>query len=269
MKINKYFPFVFIYFFLNSLALPFGLTYTALLAPFFYIWILLTRKKELLLPFISLLAPFILIHVFFVQVDIRGYFMSLLNIVLVYISAQAAYTFFKICEDPEKIFRRLLIINFILCLVAIAIYFTPYYPVLWIEQELTEGVYNFKRMKLFTYEASYYATLFTPVFFFFFLQYLFRQNKIRSGFLLVMLFLPYILSFSLGVIGCIILAGVFTWLIYFRQLTQKRRVINLIISFGAFLSVVTTFIFLFFRHNPIFIRLTNIISGNDLSGKGR
>jgi hypothetical protein len=32
MKLNKYFPFAAIYFFINSLALPFGLTFTALLA---------------------------------------------------------------------------------------------------------------------------------------------------------------------------------------------------------------------------------------------
>jgi len=34
MKINKYFPFAFVYFFVNSLALPFGLTYTAILSHF-------------------------------------------------------------------------------------------------------------------------------------------------------------------------------------------------------------------------------------------
>jgi len=46
MKVNKYFPFAFVYFFVNSVALPFGVTYMALLAPFFYLWILLKRKKE-------------------------------------------------------------------------------------------------------------------------------------------------------------------------------------------------------------------------------
>jgi len=127
MKVNKYFPFVLIYFFINSVALPFGLTYTALLAPFFYVWIILTRKKEILLPFLAILLPFVLIQLFFVGVDERSFFISFLNIVLVYIFCQAAYTFFKVCENPEKIFRRLLVINFILCLIAIAIYFTPWY----------------------------------------------------------------------------------------------------------------------------------------------
>ncbi len=269
MRINKYFPFVLIYFFVNSVALPFGLTYTALLAPFFYIWILLTRRKELLLPFITILCPFVLIQVLFVGVDINSYFISLLNLLAVYIFCQAVYTFLKTCREPGKIFHLLLIINFILCLIAIIIYFTPYYKILWIEQNLTQGITNFSRMKLFTYEASYYATLFTPIFFFFFLQYLLRQNTIRSGWLLLMNFLPYILSFSIGVISCIILAGFITWLIHFSELTGKKRVLNLIVSTGATLGTVMTIVVLFFRHNPLFTRIGNIFSGQDLSGKGR
>ena len=45
MHVNKYVPFAIIYFFINSLALPFGLTYTSLMAPFFYIWILVIQEK--------------------------------------------------------------------------------------------------------------------------------------------------------------------------------------------------------------------------------
>src|SRR5580765_7609615 len=154
MKVNKYFPFAFIYFFINSVALPFGITYTALLAPFFYVWILVTRKKEVLLPFIAILAPFILIQVLNVDMVRKVYFYSLLNLLLVYIFCQAFYTFLKVCKDPEKIFRQILIINFFFCLVAIVFYFTPWYDVLWMEKTLTEGVKEFRRMKLLTYEPS-------------------------------------------------------------------------------------------------------------------
>ena len=54
MTINKYLPFALIYFFLNSLGLPFGLTWMALLGPVFYVWVLLKRKKEILFPFLFL-----------------------------------------------------------------------------------------------------------------------------------------------------------------------------------------------------------------------
>src|SRR6266446_10273384 len=112
MKVNKYFPFAFLYFFVNSLALPFGITYTAMLAPFFYVWVLLRRKKEIVLPFIVILAPFILVQVLYIDLVRKVYFYSLINVVLVYIFCQAVYTFLKTCCNIEKIFRWLLIINF-------------------------------------------------------------------------------------------------------------------------------------------------------------
>src|SRR5260221_9957821 len=188
MTLNKYFPFAFIYFFVNSLALPLGLTYTAMLAPLFYVWILLTRKKEVLFPFIMILLPFVVIHIMIIGVEMKSYLLSLGNLMLVYIFCQAVYTFLKVCNNPEKIFSRLLILNFILCLIAIPIYFTPYFNWLWLEQSISADLIPVRRLKLFTYEPSYYAMLFTPIFFFYLLQYFFRLNTISNGWLFLMLF---------------------------------------------------------------------------------
>jgi hypothetical protein len=269
MNVNKYFPFAFIYFFINSLALPFGLTYMASLAPLFYVWILLVRKKEILWPFIIILLPFIIIHITFVEPVIKIYAVSLLNLLLVYIFCQAVYTFLIVCTDIEKIFRGILIINFIACLIAIPLYFTPYFSILWDEQNITEGVGILRRLRLFTYEPSYYALLFVPIFFFFLLQYFFRLNKIRGSLLLLMLFLPYLLSFSIGVMGSILLAVFFTWIIYFKRLTSKKRIANAIITTSVSFTSVLLILILFFRHNPIFTRIANIFAGKDTSGKGR
>ena len=178
MKINKYFPFAFLYFFLNSLALPFGLTYTAILAPFFYAWILLNRKTEIILPFITILAPFVIVHLLYDDISRKVYFNSLVNLILVYVFCQAVYTFLKDCNDVEEIFRKLLAFNTAFCLIAILLYFSPWQYLVWYEQNLTEGVNNFRRLKLLTYEPSYYATLLVPLFCFYTLQYLFRQNRV-------------------------------------------------------------------------------------------
>ena len=269
MNVNRYFPFAFIYFFINSLGLPFGLTYTSLLAPLFYAWVIIVRKKEVLLPFIAILVPFIAVHVLLNEIVLDAYLLSLLNLVLVYVFCQAAYTFLLMCRDIEKIFRWILVINFILCLLAVPLFFTPYYPVFWDEQVLTEGVGRLRRLRLFTYEPSYYAFIFTPFFIFFLLQYLFRQNSIRGVILLPMLFLPYLLSFSIGVMGALVLALLVTWVIYFRRLASKRRIANAIITTGASLTVVLFSLLMFFRNNPIFTRFRNILSGRDSSGRGR
>jgi hypothetical protein len=269
MKLNRYLPFACIYFFINSLALPFGLTYTSLLAPFFYTWILFARKKEIVLPFIAILLPFVIIHIAVVEPEIKTYAISLLNLLLVYIFCQAVYTFLYVCKDIEKIFRRILVINFIFCLIAIPLYFTPYFPILWDEQILTEGVGTLRRLRFFTYEPSYYALLFTPFFFYFLLQYFFGQNTINSGLLLLMLFIPYFLSFSIGVIGAVFLAGLITWMIHFHSLTTKRRVLNAIVT-GAVLFISSMIVLvLFFRQNPFFNRVKSIVRGEDSSGKGR
>lgn len=269
MKINKYFPFAFVYFFINSLALPFGLTYTAILAPFFYAWILLNRKKEIIFPFIVILSPFIIVQLLYSDIVRKVYLISLLNLILVYIFCQAVYEFLKNCEDIEKILRKILIINFILCLGALVLYFTPWYHVMWMKQNLTEGIENFRRLKLFTYEASYYATLFAPVFCFYLLQYLFRQNTLKGWFLLLMLILPCVLSFSFGVLAALFVSGFLIYVIYFRALTKKRRILNGIIFTATFSLLVVSIIYFFFRDSFFIIRLTNILSGNDTSGKGR
>jgi hypothetical protein len=268
MEINKYFPFALIYFFFNSLGLPLGLTYTTLLAPLLYYWILITRKREILLPFLAAFIPFIIIQVN-EGVEFKTYFVSLLNFTAVYIFCQAFYTFLRNCKDIEGIFRKLVMVNFILCLIAIPLYFTDYYYILWIKQFLTEGVDEFLRLKLFTYEASYYATLFTPLFFFYFLKVILGQNKKSSFLILVLIILPYLLSFSLGVISTILISIIITYVIVFRYISKKRRFwwIGITVSCATVLLLISLFIFL--PDNALFQRIGNILSGNDLSGRGR
>jgi hypothetical protein len=269
MRINKFFPFVVIYFFFNSVVLPFGLTYTTLLAPLFYVWILLKRKKEVVLPFLVIMSPFLLIHIIVVGVDIKSYLISFINLLLVYISCQAVYTFLLECRNFEKIFRRILILNFVFCLVAVPFYFTSYYNVLWTDQDIGANVGHFRRLKLLTYEPSYYAFLFTPFFFYFLLQYCFQQNRISGKWLLPMLFVPYVLSFSIGVIASALIAGTVVWISYFSRLTKKIRIVNTLVYAGAGLASTILVLILFFRQNPVFKRIKNILSGDDSSGNGR
>ena len=269
MKVNKYLPFAFLYFFINAVALPFGLTYTALLAPVFYVWVVVRKKKEILLPFITVLAPFIVMQVLYVGVVRKVYFYSLINLVLVYIFCQAVYTFLTRCSDVQKIFRWLLIVNFILCLVAIGLYFTPYYEIMWIEQNLTQGIKVFRRMKLFTYEASHYATLMVPLFCFYLLQYLFKQNVIKGWLLILMIFLPFILSMSFGVIACLVVSGMITYFLYFSRLTRLRRVFNAVLVTAAVVLVGAFVTYLFFSDSFFALRLANVLNGQDSSGKGR
>jgi hypothetical protein len=268
MRISKYFPVAFIYFFINSFGLPYGLTYTALLSPLLYLWVVVTRRQEVLWPFFLALTPVVLIHLS-IGVDTKSYFISLLNLVLVYIFCQAVYTFLIKCEHKESLFKHLLIINFICCLVAIPLFFTPFYDLVWAKQFLTTGVYDFRRLSLFTYEPSYYALLFTPLFFFFLLQYVFYQNTINGWLLLVMLLLPLVLSFSLGVISAIMLAMLVTLVVHGKTFLYNKRALNLLGLAGIAVITVIVVSWVFFPDNIFFVRVGNVISGKDPSGKGR
>jgi hypothetical protein len=268
MRINKYLPVAFIYFFINSIGLPFGLTFTALLSPFLYIWIIITRKQEILWPFFLALTPLVLIHIS-VGVDVKSYFISIGNIITVYIFCQAVYTFLIKCDHPEIIFKQLLIINFIFCLIAIPLFFTPYDHILWMKQFLTTGVSDFRRLSLLTYEPSYYALLFTPLFFFFLLQLIFYRNTINAWLLLVMILLPLVLSFSLGFISAIVMAIAVAFVLYFKTFIRNKRVIDLLLYAGIIgIAVMVTGV-VFFPENSLFVRIANGISGKDTSGKGR
>ncbi|OQP64802.1 hypothetical protein A3860_18780 [Niastella vici] len=268
MRISKYFPVAFIYFFINSLGLPFGLTYTALLSPLLYIWVVMVRKRDVLWPFLLALTPVMLIHLS-MGVDVNSYFISLVNMVLVYIFCQAVYAFLIKCDHKEIIFRQLLIINFICCLIAIPLFFTPYYDLLWAKQFLTTGVYDFRRLCLLTYEPSYYALLFTPLFFFFLLQLLFYRNTINGWLLLVMLLLPLVLSFSLGVISAIIAAILVTATVHYKTFLRNKRFMNLVGLAGMVVIAAGVVGLIFFPDNILFVRISNVISGKDPSGKGR
>lgn len=164
-----------------------------------------------------------------------------------------------------RIFRA----NFFLCLVAIVIYFTPFRDWMWMEQSITAGLGNFKRLKMFTYEPSYYSLLFTPVFFYFLIAYFSGKYPVNGWLMLPMLFLPLLLSFSIGVIACAFASVVITGLYHFSRNIQRRRVFNAIVYSVFFLSASIVIMIIFFRDNALFLRLDNIITGDDTSGKGR
>jgi hypothetical protein len=268
MGMSKYFPVVFIYFFINSLGLPFGLTYTALLSPLLYVWVLLSRRREVLWPFLLALTPVVLIQLS-LGVDTNSYFISLLNITLVYLFSQAAYTFFIKCQHPEEIFHQLLIINFVCCIIAIPLFFTPFSDLLWTKQFITIGANEVTRLSLLTYEPSYYALLFTPLFCYFLLQLIFYRNSINGWLLLLMLLLPLVLSFSLGVISAIAVALAISFVVHFKTFIHNKRFVNLA-GVAVISSVTALFIgLIFFPDNILFVRIANVVLGKDSSGKGR
>jgi len=101
------------------------------------------------------------------------------------------------------------------------------------------------------------------------LQYLFKQNAVKGWLLIPMIFLPLMLSMSFGVIACLVVSGMITYVLYFSRLTRLRRVLNAVLFTGAVLLVGAFVFYLFFRDSFLVLRLMNILNGQDSSGKGR
>ncbi|MGZ3924623.1 MAG: hypothetical protein ACXVBJ_12700, partial [Flavisolibacter sp.] len=181
----------------------------------------------------------------------------------------AFYNFLKKCQDKELVFDRVLVVNSILCLVAIVVYFTAFKDVLWASQSLTKGIQDFERLKLFTYEPSYYAILFVPLFFYFLLQLAFYQNRRKGWQILGMIMLPLVLSFSLGVIVCVAIALFTVFIAYFGRLMKNRRVIRVLFLLVTFIVPLVVIWLMVFPENTLLLRLENIVTGYDTSGKGR
>ncbi len=266
---NKYLPFALLYFFVNALGLPFGMTYMTLLAPFLYWWIVHERKTEILFPFLLVIFPFAVVHIAITGVDGMKYFISLLNLTAVYISAQAVYTFLVRSSHTASIFRCLLLINFILCVLSLFFYNSDHYHFFWISQTITEGVEDFKRLRMFTYEASHYALVFVPLFVFYFLKIVSGQTSLNAWILMPMLILPLILSFSLGVIAALAIAFLVSFLLQAKSFIRKRRVVYLLVTSVFVMIPLVLLLYYFFPGNSLWLRLENILSWEDSSGRGR
>jgi hypothetical protein len=78
-----------------------------------------------------------------------------------------------------------------------------------------------------------------------------------------------VLSFSLGVISAIIIAIVVTGVVHYKTFLRNKRVVNLLGLTSILVITVLGVGIIFFPDNILFVRIANVISGKDPSGKGR
>ena len=270
MKLNKYSSFAFIYFFVNAVGLPFGLLYTILLTPLFYVWLLLRQKKLIILKYFAVATPFIINHMIN-GVDQFQYWRSVVLYFTVYIFCYAFYTFIK-TYDLAGIFKKILIINFILTLVAFAFVFTPYRHFFWSEWHMEFGgfhIENWPRLIMFTYEASYYSTLWVPIFAYYFVKYILKQIETNAFVILLMILLPLVASFSMGVIAGLILSIGFLFLVNTSKVLRSKTMLYSFLAVSFSLVMIIVFLLIFYPNNPFFVRIFAIVAGADTSANGR
>jgi hypothetical protein len=171
--------------------------------------------------------------------------------------------------DLPRIFKKLLIANFIMVLVALPVYFTSYRDWMWYRNKFTHSVDGFYRLSLFTYEASYYALMFAPIAFYYLLKLSRSAFNVNSAFVLLITVLPLLLSLSIGVLGAMAFAFGIYYLIHQKEIFFRKSLFVPLFSLVACCFIVFSFLLIFWIDNPLFIRISNIFNGIDTSTNGR
>ena len=266
--INRYVAFACIYFFCNSLFLPEGLLYTTFLTPLFFYHVIKDQRANYLLIFITIVTIFSLVH-FAQGVNELYYIRSYILFITVCIFCIWFTGFCAKVSSLEKIFNWILYINVLLIPFALlSLKFDLLKEYFWYLAPMTSGIPVFPRLKMFTYEASYYSLLLVPIVFFAVWNFLLFRRKVNTINLLLILVLLG-LSFSLGVIAGIIISLLLCIFFNVGSLMANKRVV-IITAIGSLVLIAALIIlFKYFPENPLVIRIKGIPTGSDTSARGR
>lgn len=257
-----------LYFFFNSLFLPEGLLYTAILTPFFLWWLYQQKSLHLTVYFFILTVPFIPIHLY-QGVDSWYYFRSFLLLFSSFVFGLSFYVFLKKRPALERLFTELLTINFLFMLVALLALSIPAIKgVFWYLKEFSPGIGSIPRLRMFTYEPSYYSLLFAPVALFFYIKLLLFPTK-QAGVIFFMVTLPLLLSLSFGVLSAI--AATLVCLVAYQPalFLHRRAAVRFILSAVSLFMIAAALFYVYDPENAVFGRIANIFSGDDTSFRGR
>jgi hypothetical protein len=268
LQLNKYLPIALLYFFFNNFLLPQGLLYTAILSPLLVVWLLRFRNLNYIGVFFLTLVPFSIVH-FINGVNPTFYLKSFLLLFTVYIFCFAFHYFLSVCNTLREIYRKLLIANFLFCIVALFALFIPFLKnTFWTGSTISAGIEGINRLQMLTYEPSYYSTLLVPLALYYYLKAVANKlpNRITA---VVFISLPLLLSLSFGVISGIMFAVMITFITNINFFFPKQKLAIYFILGSIVLFITLIVLIHFFPDNIFFTRIRNVLEGRDTSFRGR
>lgn len=260
-------PWMVICFFFNSILLPEGLLYTTLLTPVM-VYLLFRYRVNAPSPAWLILLALPLPVQWLRGVDPPTFLLSsLLTLTAFLFLMTASLLIARHRTAVPALFRTLLLINAMLVFLALITWPVPWVrETLWYSVPLTAGVESITRLRLFTYEPSYYGLLMMPVFLYFLLRVASGMEK-HPLMVAAACLVPLLLSLSFGIIGALALATLLAIPFYLRYLPlQSRRILLYALVSTGVVTVVTA---LAWPENPVFVRIANIFGGRDTSAMGR
>ena len=260
-----------LYFFFNSFLLPDGLLYTILLSPLFLYW-LMSKKVHVfrnVILFILCWLPMLVIHYSY-GIALNEYVKSSALYFTVFVFSMTVYHYFKHYSFTyEPLMETVLKINFLFVLVCVFLLVANQRDTVWSVTDISEGVSDFPRLRMLTYEPSYYSLLLIPSFLFYF-QYIFYRNMTtRKWVLLGTVLLSLGLSLSYGAIFISILTlGIFVLYNLFSNV-RRRHNKRFVFFLSAAIVMGVILILTLFAESGFVLRIMNIVSGTDSSINNR
>jgi hypothetical protein len=268
ISFNKYLPIAIIYIFFNGFLLPLGLLYTTLFTPLLLIWLYRFPVFKKLWIFFAVLAPFAIVHLL-QGVVIVYYVRSAILLFTTVVFCVAFYQFLQVCKSIRTIYKNILFFNAALFVIAvICLFIAPFRETFWSGASITNGISGVQRLKMLTYEPSYYSTLLAPIAIYYYLKMVMKRLAM-PWLIFGLITIPLLSSLSFGVIGGLALAVFLTFLTDISFFFPGKKLVLYIFG-GFFLVVIGLSILAVLRpENIIFVRIRNIFEGQDTSFKGR
>ncbi len=257
--IHRYLPAAAFYFFFNRAGLPLGLFYTSLFAPILFVWLYLKGRRWLTAKFLLALSPFIVVQLAEGVASPMQYLRSLLLMWTVYIAVFAfCWTLIK-CRNVDRLFEQLILLNFCVAILALAIRPTPLWPLLWSDsgRVIAGGSSHLLRLNLLsTTEPWAYGELMLPLLLFAAFRLL-LDSRMRNLAYFAMIVFPFLLCQSFGWIGLGIAGIAILILANLKQLFTRAKSWIVILCVAL---VVSPFLLI---QNPISARVFQVLAGGD------
>jgi hypothetical protein len=254
-------------FFLNSLLPTTGLTITLLLTPAWVFYLYSKGQLQHTLICLLPLAVFVIAHLL-LGVDVSHYLLSISIICCTFFFVAAFSVAVKGKIDLDNLFRMLLVLNGIFVLISLPLFFSSSLREwVWYMVPISNGMVV-PRLKLFTPEASHYSLWLAPIAIYYFSIMLFLKPS-NAWFTLLLILVPLLLSFSLGVLAAMAISFLMVFIFYYGKIISTalgRRHL-----FAALLGglVLVALLYFLFPNNPLFLRLAYVWQGKDTSARGR
>jgi len=258
---------ILIFIFFNEVGLPHGLQYTAMFAPFFLIKFGV-KYRAAFIGFLVLSVFYVFAHLFNNEVVWFYYGRSYVLHFLVFIQVVAFYHIVNYKSDVIKqVFDLGIYLNLFLLIVGVLFLLAGNKNFMFEVSKVSASLGVIPRFRMFTPEPSYYSVLFTIPLFFYLTQPISRDRRIDFGRVLIIV-LSLIMSFSFGTLSVIFMSMIIVYIIKAKNILDVNSRFLILMSIGFFL-IFFVGIYIVAPNNPIFIRLGDILAGNDTSGNGR